>query len=862
MSLHKLSLYLGVPVFALFAMMLFGVQSASAATYYWVGLDNADWTVGTNWASADPASCDPGANETTPTSADDVIFDADCDNLATTPATSTSIRSLTLSTGYTGTVTQGAALSMGGDMTIASGATLNSAGFDLSVGSDWTNGGIYTSGANTVTFTADNALQTITTGGTTASFDFNNVVIANSTYNTVLATNAMMINGTLTINSGALLGLAGQDLTVTGTYANNAGTLKMTGNETLTLTAGMDTDSGTTLFYDAAAGADNLNGLTTFYNLTFDDNASGSTWTMPAGIDVNGAFTITDGTLDAAGFNINVAGNWTNAGTFTSGSNTVTFDGTSGTQTIVTGGTTAGFDFNNLAINNTGTAVQLSTNAIDVDGTFTITDGTFDINALNLTVVGVVSITGTLKLDGSETVAFTEAMDINSGTVIYDGAGTYTELKAGDTYYNLTFNGTGQWTLDADLNVDGSMTITDGIIITGGNAITVAGDWSNSDTFTHGDGTVTLDGTSTQTLIGSTTFYALVAAASAARTLELTSGDTFTVASSISLNGANASLLSVEATTAGTAATIARGSSTESTSFLSLKDVTLTGTAILCDPGCINRGNNSGWIIPASEASPSNGGSSTVTTATLVSPGSGSHITAGTEQTITYSIGSQNLDSVALYFSTNAGQTYTLIEGGLENTGSYVWTVPSVDTLKGMLKVAALNADGAELISDESGIIVISTTATSVPDGETPAESFGGVDMVQTNGQSVHLDVGGLFRGETLSGVYMVNADGTRSVFPTEKAFFSYGYSFSDVVMVNDDQLSALALGARVTMAEGELVKIQSDNRVFYVGEDAILHHVPSEAAAVSAFGANWASLVTDISVVFWGDYMIGSTYY
>ncbi len=41
--------------------------------------------------------------------------------------------------------------------------------------------------------------------------------------------------------------------------------------------------------------------------------------TLNAALDVNGSLTITDGTLNAANNDINVAGNWTNSDSFVSG---------------------------------------------------------------------------------------------------------------------------------------------------------------------------------------------------------------------------------------------------------------------------------------------------------------------------------------------------------------------------------------------------------------------------------------------------------------------------------------------------------------------------------------------------------------
>ena len=589
------------------------------------------------------------------------------------------------------------------------------------------------------------------------------------------------------------------------------------------------------------------------------------TATQGGNLTLTGAFLHVSGaTFDSAGYALDVAGDWTNAGTFTSGSGTVKFNGTSGTQTITTGGTTAGFDFNNVEIDNSGTEVQLATNDIDIDANLTITAGTLDINALDLTAVGTFSNDGILSLDGTETVTLA-AMDVDSGAFLYTGTGTYTELIAGDTYYDLMFNGSGgQWTLDAALNVDGDMTITAGTIITGGNDITLATDWSNAGTFTHGTDQITLDGSGAQTLTGDTTFYDLIASASAARTLTINAGDTITASNIFTVSGANNAILSIESSTAGTVASIDASAATKTVSFLSPKDITSVSGLILCDTGCINRGNNANWTIPADEVTEDGSGGTITSSAALLAPTTGSSLTGGDTADITWTAAAEDLDHVKLSFSSDGGVTYEVIADNLSNSGAYAWTAPNVDTLKGMLKISVYNTSNVEAISDESGRFSITAVEGLVTEDETDTEvtdeTFTEVLMTDTSGNEVSIAAGGLFRGESLSGVYLVKEDGTRSVFPNAKVFESHGYSFDNVVMVEDDQLQKLALGDRVTMAAGELVKIQSDNRVFEIGSDGLLHHVPSEDTALSLFGANWASLITDISVVFWGDYTIGAS--
>ena len=127
---------------------------------------------------------------------------------------------------------------------------------------------------------------------------------------------------------------------------------------------------------------------------------------------------------------------------------------------------------------------------------------------------------GNFQLQGDETVNIS-TMDTDSGTVTYDGTGSYTELEVGDNYYNLTFNSSGTYALDNNLDVNGALTITDGSldVSTDNRSINVAGNWTNNDIFNSRSGTVTFDGTSTITSGGITNntqdFYNVILSGSA-----------------------------------------------------------------------------------------------------------------------------------------------------------------------------------------------------------------------------------------------------------------------------------------------------------------------------------------------------------
>ena len=184
-------------------------------------------------------------------------------------------------------------------------------------------------------------------------------------------------------------------------------------------------------------------------------------------IDIDGNFSISAGTFDANSLDMNVAGNWTNSANFVSGTNTVTFDG-AGTQTLISGGTGTEQDFNNLTHSGTGSLTLLA-NAIDIDGNFTNSAGTFSTGGQDMTVTGTVDNNANFRLIGNETLALT--MDVASGTIVYYGDGTYTAaaggLLLGDSYTNLVIDsaaGTGTYQLDAALDVNNSVDINSGTL--------------------------------------------------------------------------------------------------------------------------------------------------------------------------------------------------------------------------------------------------------------------------------------------------------------------------------------------------------------------------------------------------------------
>src|ERR1022692_544828 len=154
---------------------------------------------------------------------------------------------------------------------------------------------------------------------------YTNVVIATSTNEPVLGANEQMAN--LTINSASTLDLAGYHITQNASGAfTNEGTLDLQGGEALTNFTNDTTDSGTVLYY----GTSSYGGLAagnSYANLTF--NGSGGTWTLNNALTVKNNLTISAGSLDSStsSYGITVGGAWSNAGSFTPRSGTVTLNG-------------------------------------------------------------------------------------------------------------------------------------------------------------------------------------------------------------------------------------------------------------------------------------------------------------------------------------------------------------------------------------------------------------------------------------------------------------------------------------------------------------------------------------------------------
>jgi hypothetical protein len=257
---------------------------------------------------------------------------------------------------------------------------------------------------------------------------------------------------------------------------------------------------------------------TNFYGqMTVNGTLNVGTYTISDGSSSNGAtaFTLNSGStfISANSGGIDGSISTTNiTRTFSTGANYI-YNGTV-PQITSTGMPST---INNLTISNSGSTVTLSA-ATTINGNLLISSGTLSTSAsnYNLTVGGNWINNGGTFTPGSSTVTFTgnnSAINGSAATqsfnniIVNKTAGQTLSVGGSTTTLNIggTFTETqGNFTAPATMTVTGDITLTSGTF-TAGTALTASGNWyNNGATFTAGGGTVTMNGSSTK-IIGGTT---------------------------------------------------------------------------------------------------------------------------------------------------------------------------------------------------------------------------------------------------------------------------------------------------------------------------------------------------------------------
>jgi len=211
-----------------------------------------------------------------------------------------------------------------------------------------------------------------------------------------------------------------------------------------------------------------------------------------------------NGTFRPEGNTVYVSGSWDNNGTTTSATSTIVFTATSTSETIDE--TTAlSPSFYNLTFGTTtGNATWTPLTALDVNGTFTISRGTFARGTTSLTVAGSLTVgtngfitgMGTTTFDGAGTAIYTDSNTVkqNIGRSIVDGTSKTLQLGSVTLMQSVTI---------------GSDDILD--VTTSNYGLTILTNFINNNTYISRSGTTTFAGTTTNQTItaGGDAFYNL-----------------------------------------------------------------------------------------------------------------------------------------------------------------------------------------------------------------------------------------------------------------------------------------------------------------------------------------------------------------
>ena len=604
-------------------------------TLTWTGAGaDTSWDDGDNWDNGYP-----------PNTGDDAVISS-LGNQPATLATATTIANLTIDPGAA-VSSNDLALTVPGAVSGA-GTLSGTAGIPdelITVGGDFTVG-TYTPNSTKV------LLNGTTTPVSVSANNFYGLEIAKSLgTDTVNATGDLtfLAGGTLTVGTGNLV-LGANTLTLgsnlalgsaAGTITVGAGTLDgATNGVDLSLTAGTITQStGTTsganltvnggTFTSSAAGAISLSGAV---------SVSLGTLTLNAATVGCVGLTQDGGTLNADTADVTSSGNVAvTAGIFNQGTSVLTMD--TGGTTIQFTGPLAPYD---LVIDAGAGTVAVSTEALNVANTLTVSTGTFNLAGHDCTTVSDTSVAGSLTLNGG-------ALSTNnlsaSGTVVPSGAETITVAggidfsDAGDNFTEsgsslivmagaatpVTINANGETALDdltigkaaaadqvqlsTDLTVDGTLTVGTGNLMLAANTLTV----NTALDLASGSGTVHLDNAASALNLGANTLTV------SAGTLQHDNGTV--TAAGLTLPGAGTG--TYDGTVAGVGVVTLTGALTISGGTFSLGDNRINCANFTQDGGTFE--GDTGTITSSGNASIT-GGTHTFDTYTLVMIGNGSNI--------------------------------------------------------------------------------------------------------------------------------------------------------------------------------------------------------------------------------------------
>lgn len=341
------------------------------------------------------------------------------------------------------------------------------------------------------------------------------VVIANTTPQPII-TSSSAVAQKLTIQSGATLTVQNQNVTI-GSDVWYAGTITAIGSPIISVggewvsVAGTFNPGNSKVMLGAASGTNAVSlAAGNFYDLEVN---SGGIYKLEAPTLVSNSVSITQGVLQANGYDLYVGKDWNVAGgTFTPGTKTVYFNG-SATSNITSGGSSF------YAVSFTGTGTRNLQSSLQVSNRFSQSAGTLNVSPdagatnYNVTIQERFNLTGgTVNAFGS-TITVNENWNIsgtgvfNAGTstvVMSSNIGTKTITSNNQSFNNLKIQGTALYNINGALRTNGNLEILQGNLntTTFNYPISVGGNWVNNASFTPNGSVVMFNGNGAQTISG------------------------------------------------------------------------------------------------------------------------------------------------------------------------------------------------------------------------------------------------------------------------------------------------------------------------------------------------------------------------
>jgi fibronectin-binding autotransporter adhesin len=365
----------------------------------------------------------------------------------TMPGTSMTVAG-NFTTSGTVSATAGAAIAFNGNVTIGNGTTFGGSSYTHTLKGNWTKSGTFSASTSTISCTGTSA-QTINAS------NFSTLQISGASAN---------------VSLGGDVSCSGDFDHVSGTF--NAGSYTITLSGTASAWIGGTFNAGTSTFLFTGS-SQTLDAPVTLNNVTLSGT---TTVTAQSGTTIGGTLTIGSGcTFSAGALSHSVNGDFSNSGTFTASTSTITLSGTSA-QAIGGSSTTA---FRNLTISNTSATVTANTN-FSIAGTLTINANASLTPAAAVVVSGAGTLTGsgTAKVTRtSATADFSSQYTITTKTLTnltVDYTGMAAQVVSALSYSKLTIsNSSAAVTASSNFNVSSTLTVSAGATLTPSSAVVI-----------------------------------------------------------------------------------------------------------------------------------------------------------------------------------------------------------------------------------------------------------------------------------------------------------------------------------------------------------------------------------------------------